>query len=143
MFDLALAGDDEPVPVAERPAIQRVREEPEVRRKIAVFVDGLVGRLARSARVQILIRDGRHVDDSLAPVWDKLNDEGLTGMTMLGRHLLETGQLRSGLDLDEVRDVLWNYLAIDHYERLVLSQGWPLERYERWLAEAITSALCP
>jgi len=39
--------------------------------------------------------------------------------------------------------VLWNYLAIDHYERLVLSRGWPLERYARWLAEAITSALCP
>ena len=39
--------------------------------------------------------------------------------------------------------MLWNYLAIDHYERLVLSQGWPLERYSRWLAEAITSALCP
>jgi hypothetical protein len=25
----------------------------------------------------------------------------------------------------------------------VLSQGWPLELYARWLAEAITSALCP
>lgn len=50
-------------------------------------------------------------------------------MTMLGRHLLASGQLRAGIDLDEGRDVLWNYLAIDTYERLVLSQGWPLERY--------------
>ena len=143
VFDIELAGDDEPVPVAERPAMQEVREEPDVRRKIAMFVDGLAYRQARSARVQILIRDSRHADDSLAPVWDKLNDEGLTGMTLLGRHLLETGQLRDGIDLDEVRDVLWNYLAIDHYERLVLSQGWSLGRYSRWLANAITSALCP
>jgi len=52
-------------------------------------------------------------------------------------------QLRDGIDLGEVRGVLWNYLAVDHYERLVLSQRWPLERYSRWLAEAITSALCP
>ena len=89
------------------------------------------------------IRDGRHVDDSLAPIWAKLHDEGLTGMTMLGRHLLDSGQLRDGIGLDEVRDVLWNYLAIDTYERLVLSQGWPLERYSRWLARAITSAICP
>ena len=143
VFDLALAGDDEPVPVAERPAMQAVRDEPDVRRKIAMFVDGLAQRQARSARVTILIRDGRHVDDSLAPVWAKLHDEGLTGMTTLGRHLLETGQLRDGIGLDEVRDVLWNYLAIDHYERLVLSRGWSLERYTRWLAEAITNALCP
>jgi hypothetical protein len=91
----------------------------------------------------ILIRDGRHVDDSLAPIWAKLNDEGLVGMTMLGRHLLESGQLRDGIDPDEVRDVLWNYLAIDTYERLVLSQGWPLERYSHWLARAIISAICP
>jgi hypothetical protein len=123
--------------------MQALRDEPDVRRKIAMFVDGLVQRQARSARVQILIRDGRHVDDSLAPIWAKLNDEGLTGMTMLGRHLLESGQLRDGIELDEVRDVLWNYLAIDNYERLVLSQGWPLRRYSRWLARAIAGAICP
>ena len=143
VFDLELAGDDEPVPVAARPAMQAIRDEPDVRRKIAMFAAGLAQRQAASARVQILIRDGRHVDDSLAPVWDKLTDEGLTGMTMLGRHLLETGQLRDGMGLDEVRDVLWNYLAIDAYERLVLTQGWPPERYSTWLAHALTSALCP
>jgi AcrR family transcriptional regulator len=143
VFDVTIAGDDEPVPVADRPAAQAVREEPDVRRKIEVFVDGLAQRQARSARVQILIRDGRHVDDSLIPVWSKLNDEGLLGMTMLGRHLLDSGQLRDGIDLDEVRDVLWNYLAIDHYERLVLSQGWPLPRYARWLTDAIACAICP
>jgi AcrR family transcriptional regulator len=142
VFDLVIAGDDEPIPVAERPAIQAVRDEPDVRRKIAMFVEGLAQRQARSARVQILIRDGRHVDDSLHPIWAKLNDEGLTGTTMLGRHLLQTGQLRDGIELDEVRDVLWNYLAIDTYERLVLTQGWPLERYSRWLARAITGAIC-
>jgi len=143
VFDIELAGDDEPVPVAERPAMQAVRDEPDVRRQIAMFADGLAQRQARSARVQILIRDGRHVDDSLAPIWEKMHDEGLTGMTALGRRLLETGQLRDGIEVGEVRDVLWNYLAIDHYERLVLTQGWSLERYSRWLADAITSALCP
>ncbi len=143
VFDIALAGDDKPVPVAQRPAMQAMRDEPDVRRKIVMFTEGLAQRQARSARVQILIRDGRHVDDSLAPVWAKLNDEGLTGMTMLGRHLLETGQLRDGISLEVVRDVLWNYLAIDHYERLVLAQGWPLQRYAQWLAHAITSAICP
>ena len=143
VFDLVITGDDEPVPVAERPAIQAVRDEPDLRRKIAMFVAGLAQRQARSAGVQILIRDGRHVDDSLVPVWAKLTDEGLAGMTMLGRNLLETGQLRDGIDLGEVRDVLWNYLSIDHYERLVRTQRWSLERYSRWLAHAITSAICP
>src|SRR3954465_3383517 len=142
VFDIVIAGDDEPVPVAERPAMQVMRDEPDGRRKIAMFVEGLAQRQARSAKVQILIRDGRHVDDSLAPVWAKLNDEGLVGMTMLGRHLLDSGQLRDGIDLEEVRDVLWNYLAIDTYERLVLIRGWPPLRYADWLSRTIIAAIC-
>src|SRR5215471_18640939 len=107
-----------------------------------MFADGLAYRQARSARVQILIRDGRHVDDSLGPVWDTLMDEALTGMTMLGRHLLDTGHLSPAIELGEVRDVLWNYIAVDHYERLVLTRGWPLDRYAAWLANAIIAAIC-
>lgn len=141
VFDVVVAGDDEPVPVAQRAAMQAMLDEPDIRRKIAMFVDGLTQRQARSARVLILIRDGRHVDDSLTPIWEKVNDEGLNGMTMLGRHLIDSGQLRTGIDLDEVRDVMWNYLAIDTYERLVLTQGWPPQRYSQWLARAITSAI--
>ena len=141
VFDLELAGDDEPVPIAERPAVQAIRDEPDVRRKITLFAEGLAQRQARSAAVQILIRDGRHVDDSLAPVWAALQREGLTGMTALGRHLLETGQLRAGLTIEQVRDILWNYLAIDAYERLVLIQGWSQQRYSNWLAHTMVSAL--
>jgi hypothetical protein len=89
----------------------------------------------------VLIRDGRHVDRSLEPVWAKLNEEGLAGMMAFARHLAETGQLRPAIDVDEVRDVLWNYLAIDHYERLVLQRGWSVQRYADWLAEAITDAV--
>ena len=141
VFDLELAGDDEPVPIAERPAVQAIRDEPDVRRKITLFAEGLAQRQARSAAVQILIRDGRHVDDSLAPVWAALQREGLTGMTALGRHLLDTGQLRAGLTIEQVRDILWNYLAIDAYERLVLIQGWSQQRYSNWLAHTMVSAL--
>src|ERR671921_1760063 len=100
VFDITVAGDDQPVPVADRPAMQAVRHEPDVRRKIEMFVGGLAHRQARSAQVQILIRDGRHVDESLDPIWAKLNEEGLVGMTMLGRHLLDSGQLRPGIALD-------------------------------------------
>src|SRR3954468_19555897 len=41
VFDLAVAGDDEPVPVAQRPAMGAIHSEPDVRRKIGLFIDGL------------------------------------------------------------------------------------------------------
>lgn len=141
VFDLVIAGDDAPVPVAERPEARAVRAEPDVRQKIRLYVDGMARRQERSARVQILIRDGRHSDETLREIWQTLLDERLTGMTMLGGHLLETGQLRDGITLDEVRDVLWTCIAVDVYELLVLHRGWSLDRYAGWVARAITEAV--
>jgi AcrR family transcriptional regulator len=141
VFDFVIAGDDEPVPIAQRPEIQLVIDEPEVRRKIELYVRGFVRRQHRSAKTQVLIRDAGHVDDSAAAVWQNLLDERLTGMTMLGRHLRESGQLRAGLDLVEVRDVLWTFTAVEFYELLVVYRGWSLKRYEQWTAHAIIAAL--
>jgi AcrR family transcriptional regulator len=142
VFDQVLAGDDEPVAIADRPDAQAVRREPDARRKIALYVDGLVRRQQRSAAVQLIIRDGRHADDTLAEVWAQLQQEALTGMTALGRHLLDTGQLRDGITLAEVRDVLWAYVSIELYDLLVLQRGWPVERYATWAARSLTDALC-
>ena len=141
VFDFVIASDDEPVPVAQRPEVQAVIAEPDVRRKITIYVQGLARRQQRSAKVQILIRDGRHSDEALMEVWQNLLDERLTGMTMFGQHLLDTGQLRDAIDLDEVRDVLWTYIAVEVYELLVLGRGWSLDRYAEWTARAITAAL--
>jgi hypothetical protein len=91
--------------------------------------------------VQILIRDGGHTDETLAALWRQLLAERLTGMTMLGRHLIESGQLGKRVELDEVRDILWTYTAVELYELLVLERGWPLDRYAEWIARAVTAAL--
>lgn len=141
VFDFVIAGDDEPVPIAQRPEIQVVIDEPEVDRKIELYVRGFVRRQHRSAKTQVLIRDAGHVDDSAAAVWQNLLDERLKGMTVLGRHLRESGQLRAGLDPVEVRDVLWTFTAVEFYELLVLYRGWSLRRYEQWTAHGIIAAL--
>jgi AcrR family transcriptional regulator len=141
VFDFVIAGDDEPVPVWQRSEADAIRAEPDVRRKLIMYTRGLAARQQRSAKVQILIRDGGHTDESLAALWRQLLAERLTGMTMLGRHLIESGQLGKGVELDEVRDILWTYTAVELYELLVLGRGWPLDRYAEWIARAVTAAL--
>jgi AcrR family transcriptional regulator len=141
VFDFVIAGDDEPVPVWQRSEADAIRAEPDVRRKLIMYTRGLAARQQRSAKVQILIRDGGHTDESLAALWRQLLAERLTGMTMLGRHLIESGQLGEGVELDEVRDILWTYTAVELYELLVLGRGWPLDRYAEWIARAVTAAL--
>jgi AcrR family transcriptional regulator len=141
VFDLVIAGDDEPVPVAQRPEADAIRAEPDARRKIMMYTRGLAARQQRSAAVQTLIRDGGHTDQTLAAVWLQLLTERLNGMTMLARHLIASQQLRDGIELAEVRDVLWTYTAVELYELLVLGRSWPPSRYAEWIGHAITAAL--
>ncbi|MCK8673757.1 TetR/AcrR family transcriptional regulator [Rhodococcus sp. HM1] len=141
VFDYTIAGDDDPVPVIERSETKAIFAEPDVRKKITMYADQMAARQVRSARIQLMLRDGRHGQEDLEEIWRRLVDERLNGMTMLGRHLLDTGQLRPGIELDEVRDVLWTYIAVDLYELLVLSRGWTVERYAQWIARAIIAAL--
>ena len=141
VFDFVIAGDDEPVPVWQRSEADAIRAEPDIRRKSMLYSRGLAARQQRSAKVQVLIRDGGHTDQTLAALWRQLLAERLTGMTMLGRHLIESGQLREGIELDEVRDVLWTCTAVELYELLVVERGWPLDRYAEWIGHAIAAAL--
>src|ERR1700694_2292781 len=87
VFDFVIAGDDEPVPIAQRPEIQVVIDEPEVRRKIEIYVRGFVRRQHRSAKTQVIIRDAGHVDEPAAAVWQNLLDERLPGQDRFGRPL--------------------------------------------------------
>jgi AcrR family transcriptional regulator len=141
VFDFVIAGDDAPIPVAQRAEADAIRAEPDAARKIMLYTRGLATRQHRSARVQILIRDGRHTDETLVAVWEELLAERLTGMTMLGRHLVQSGQLSDRLKLAEVRDVLWTYTAVELYELLVLKRGWSVDRYAEWLGQAIIGVL--
>ncbi|MGW5748749.1 hypothetical protein [Amycolatopsis sp. NPDC003861] len=118
VFDVVVAGDDEPGPVAARPEAAAVfaapgaDEDPPVRRGVRPAagalgegVDPYPRRPARRRVARTRVCPARR--------------GGLTGMIALAQQLLP--HLRGGLDADEVRNVLWNYGAIDHYERLVLN----------------------
>jgi hypothetical protein len=76
-------------------------------------------------------------------VWEQLLAERLDGMTMLGHHLLLSGQLSDRIEFAEVRDVLWTYTAVEVYELLVLNRGWSVDRYAAWLGQALIGAPLP
>ncbi len=90
VFDVVIAGDDEPVPVAERPEARAVRDEPDVREKLRLFAAGAAERAERSARVQLVIRNGAPGDPALDELWQAVLAERLAGMTMVAQHLAAT-----------------------------------------------------
>jgi AcrR family transcriptional regulator len=141
VFDVVIAGDDEPVAVAERPEARAVQEEPDVREKLRLYAESAAVRAERSARVQLAIRDGAPGDPVINELWQRLLQERLTGMTYLARHLVDTGQLRPGIGVDQARDILWTCIAVEVYDLLVLQRGWSRVAYADWLARTLVASL--
>jgi AcrR family transcriptional regulator len=143
VFDVAIAGDDEPVPMPQRAALGRVRDEPDPRRKLALYGEFVAEVSPRHVPIQLLARAAAASDPEAAGVWDQLRAERLAGMAQFARALHAEGHLRPGVSEEEARDLLWACNSPETYDLLVLQRGWTPRRYGRWLADTLAAALLP
>jgi AcrR family transcriptional regulator len=97
----------------------------------------------RVAPVLLLVRDAAASDPELARLQEEMDASRLTRMTHNARTLLKDGHLREGITLDAATDVLWTYSSPELYELLIIRRGWSLERYGRFIADAMIAALLP
>ncbi|HEX8804558.1 MAG TPA: helix-turn-helix domain-containing protein [Acidimicrobiales bacterium] len=141
VFDVAIVGDDEPVPLMDREFVQRNMAEPDPRVKLTAYGRHLAGVSVRANPIQLVVRDAAIADAGAADVWRQLLEERLTGMTAFATHLAEGGHLRDGVDVDEARDVLWTYTSVDVWDLLVNHRGWPADRYGAWVGRQLVAAL--
>lgn len=143
VFDVAIAGDDDAVPMVERATLMKVRTERDPRRKLAYYGEHLATVAPRHVPFQLVILDAAASDSDAARVWEELQAERLRGMTMFARTLHSEGHLRDGVSATEARDVLWTYNSAELYRLLVIERRWSATRYGRWVADALTAALLP
>lgn len=139
LFDVSVAGDDEPIPMAQRDVIQHVLDASGAARKIEIYAKHLASTMPRSAPIQLLARDAAASSPDAATVWKQIRHETLTAMTMFAADLARTGQLR--VSAGQARDVLWTYHAPELFELLVLERGWSATRYGKFIAHALVDAL--
>ncbi len=97
----------------------------------------------RVAPVLLLVRDAAANDPELAKLQAEMDAARLTRMTHNAQTLQEAGHLRRGISLDEATDVLWAYSSPELYDLLVIRRSWPVERYGRFIADAMIAALLP
>jgi len=96
-----------------------------------------------AAPIALLIRTAAGVDPDMGALRDDLDRARLARMELNARALFERGDFREGITLERARDVMWAYSSPELYELLVLRQGWPLEIYGRFIADAMIAALLP
>ena len=140
LFDVAIVGDDEPVPLAKRDWITAIHDEPDARQKLHMYATVLAEMLPRTAPIQLLIRQASD-DPVIAQVWQGIRFGRLMGMTDLATNLAEGGHLRAGITTDAARDILWAYSSPELYELLVIERGWPTDRYATFVESGTAAEL--
>ncbi|SFR29431.1 DNA-binding transcriptional regulator, AcrR family [Lentzea waywayandensis] len=136
-LNVAIAGDEEPVAMRDRPEFEEVLAAPSARDLIAGMVrrNGVV-----QERAGALIMAG--IESSGAdPDMRRISDEGEHAMRAnclaLAEALVATGEVREELDAAGVADVLTT-MASPHVHQIL---GWPADRYRDWLAGTLAASL--
>ena len=94
VFDVAIVGDDEPVPLRMRAAITAIEAEPDPQRKLALYGRHVGSIGSRIGPILLVVRAAAESDTGAAAVWAALQAERLAGMTMFTEHLGRGGHLR-------------------------------------------------
>ena len=139
--DWAIVGDDAPVPLMERPEVQRAKREPDARVILRGFA-GMVRRAAaRVAALNLVIESAEGLDADVRALAEEGRAQRLTGMRDLAGELARRGALPDGMTPDEAADVLCLFNDPRMYHRLVLERGWSPDRFEQWLGDSVLALL--
>ena len=140
-FDWALAGDDAPVPLGDRPAVRDFLTETDPAtavEKWARVMSEIAGRLAYIHPALVAAAD---VDPEAAELNETSERNRLHGARTFVRHLREVGGLRE--DVSVKRGAAVAALLMDPlgYRRLVLGDGWREKEYAVWVARMAAASL--
>lgn len=141
LWHLLLRGDEEPVPVGERPWFRAVLEEPDPERQLRLNVRNATVVRARIGRLIDVIRDAAAVDPDIDSLWIRIQAEFRDNQRSVVEVLHQRKALKVDLDEDGATDILW---ALNHpnvYRLLVTDRGWTPERYEAWLGDLLCEQL--
>jgi AcrR family transcriptional regulator len=141
--DIALAGDDEPVPVAQRPWYREALAEPDPRRALRVYARNATAIHRRAADVHEVLRAAAASDQDLHGLWRASEDERRGGAAIVVDALLGKSPLKAGLDRAAAIDIVWVLTASDIFWRLVRTRRWSHAQYENWLGDTLCAQLLP
>ena len=143
LLDVAVAGDDEPVPNLERPQVLPAIADPD---PVAQLHEQ--ARLAREVyeRVAPILQVVAHAataDPEIHDLWETNNAQRATVMERMTAALATKSTLREGLDVATATDITLALLSPELYHLLTARRGWTPDRWQDWTADALVTQLLP
>ena len=141
VIDVAVAGDDEPVPVLSRAWADDARSARDVTDFLSVVAKVLSAAQARSAGVVLAAYEAAASDpDIQLLIMDRESQRERTA-TWIVDGVVERAGLRPGLDRAPATDTLWMLMDPVIFHRLTRHRDWSSDRYASWFADSVTRLL--
>jgi AcrR family transcriptional regulator len=143
ILDVSIVGDDEAVPLADRPQVRALFADPDPRNQLAGFVAVASDVNSRTAPIYRILVSAASSDPDAAALLEDLKRQRQAGQGQIAGSLAGAGALRPGLRERDAADIIHALVSPEVYGLLVLDRGWTPERYERWLTETLVDQVLP
>jgi AcrR family transcriptional regulator len=140
-LDWAVAGDDEPIAMADRPALRELLELDDPAALLTAWANVMVEIDTRVAGLFVALEVAADGDDAASRLLDESRSQRLAGARTVVKRLVALDALTDAVSRADAVDLAW--LATDPvlFDRFVRIRGWSVGKFETWLARTLTGQL--
>lgn len=136
-IDVAIAGDDEPVPVLDRSWTRTAVAAPTAHEFLTVVAEVLGSAQQRSAGLVLALFEAASTNAELAELAERMTAQRTATATWVVEQVTREAPLGEGRRTAEAVDTVWILMDPAVFERLVRQRRWTVEQYQRWFAESV------
>lgn len=140
--DHAIGGDDEPIPVLERPWWQEMTDEPDGPRALTVFINSSGEIIRRLSPLYQVVRAAA-ADPEVGEILDRNKHERHAGFAAVVDQLSRKPGFSKTLSVDDATGVLYAVQSEESYALLVEEHGWGFKIWRDWALRTVTAELFP
>lgn len=135
-FDVTLAGDDDPRPVLERPWHDRLRDQPDSRRALDVFIEEAANVVSRLYPLYDVVRAAA-ADPEVAELLERNKRQRFESFEQIMSEVAEKSGFTEELSVRRAAQVLYAVLSEETYGLLVVEQGWDVADWSQWVSRTV------
>ena len=141
LLDVAVGGDDQPIPLLQRPGPQSVLQEKDPSEQIRRFAFDISGILERVAPLFEIMGTAAKTEPEIAEMRVNILKERLRNIGVFVQHVAANGGLREGLDEARAAEIVWAIASPEMYRLLTVDRGWSKEEFSQWLGDTLMRML--
>ncbi|RZU11971.1 TetR family transcriptional regulator [Kribbella rubisoli] len=143
LLDVAIAGDDEPVPTLERPRVLAAIDNPDPVAQLQELAGIAREIYERVAPVLQVVAHAAPGDPEIHELWMTNNAQRAVVMERFIAALAGKTPLRDGLDTAMATDIALALQSPEMYQFFTTRRGWSPDRWQQWTADALVTQLLP